>query len=67
MSASPLAVVAAPAEAPTGATGPTGLTGPALHRALSDFSHRSLRELALRLTRTDEHRLFAIDPATRDD
>ena len=64
MSASPLAVVAAPAEAPTG---PTGLTGPALHRALSDASHRSLRELALRLTRTDEHRLFAIDPATRDD
>lgn len=61
MSPSPVAVVAAPAEVPT------GLTGEALHRALSEASHRSLRELALRLTRTDEHRLIAGEPATRDD
>ena len=60
MSSSSLAVVAAPAEAPGGAS------GEALHRALYDASQRSLRELALRLTRTDEHRLFA-EPPARDD
>ncbi|GLC26330.1 hypothetical protein [Roseisolibacter agri] len=40
--------------------------GQALHRALSEADHRSLRELALRLTRTDEHRM-PDEPAARDD
>ena len=40
--------------------------GEALHRALSEADLRSLRELALRLTRTDEHRLLD-EPAARGD
>lgn len=40
--------------------------GQALHRALSEADHRSLRELALRLTRTDEHRLPEDEPVSRD-
>ena len=40
--------------------------GEALHRALSEADLRSLRELAVRLTRTDEHRLPG-EPAARDD
>ena len=55
-----LAVAAKPAVAPT------VRFGEALHRALSEADLRSLRELALRLTRTDEHRLPG-EPAARDD
>ena len=58
MSPSRLIVVAEPAV-------PAGPTGEALHRALYDAEHRSLRELALRLLRTDEHRLPEV-PVSRD-
>ena len=57
---SPSLVVAEPVAAPT------LRFGQALHRALTEADLRSLRELALRLTRTDEHRLPG-EPALRDD
>ena len=59
MSPSRLIVIAEPAA-------PAAPTGEALHRALYDAEHRSLRELALRLVRTDEHRVPG-PPAVRDD
>ena len=59
MSPSRLIVVVEPAA-------PAGPEGEALHRALYDAEHRGQRELALRLLRTDEHRLPEA-PAARDD